>query len=464
MKINVGKRIWISFLIIVFLLFLSSIYNLYSLYKVKTILQNIERETMIIENTIKTNANVSIIKEVETNFRGLRGGIEFIKASTDKYITMVLIIGFVATIFTIIGIVNIGGILRTLKNVIHSLTESASKLKGVISGFENNVREQTAKTTQIVSSVDQMSTSVADITKNISDVLEASISTSEVAKEGESIINETANEIKAIDVATGKLQETIVALEEHSRMIENVITFIKDVAEQTNLLALNATIEAARAGEHGKSFAVVAGEIRKLAERTNKSTDEIASVIKKIQDVVYEVRKEVEDVNKKVESGVSLSNKASQILEEISQKSETLQQMIQSIAAEVEQIANTSSQIHQDISEVAEISNKFLTGLEEIGSVANVITKLSFDLEREVVGGSGEEVSITEEEETEPCEFLDTCPFFKKYQGNLEVIKQGWINLYCKNKKKSEECARKKYRKEKGVPPPPNMTPIGTYL
>jgi methyl-accepting chemotaxis protein len=469
---NLGLRMWISFLGIAAVLFFICGYTFFSFIKLQNTLKKADRNIYIVQQSTKSlsEMNLERLQEIQNVVRELKEELTLTEVAVSRYVKIIIVISCIAIIATITGSLNIKAILGALKRVISSLTGSSSTLRKIIHNFEENVKLQTAKTSQIVSSVEEMNVSIADISKSVNDVLEASVSTAEVAKEGENIILKTANEIKAIDTASEKLQNTIQSLEEHSKMIENVITFIKDVAEQTNLLALNATIEAARAGEHGKSFAVVAGEIRKLAERTNKSTDEIAEVIKKIQSVVNEVKKEVEDVNKKVESGVSFSNKASQVLEEISAKSEKLQEMIQNITSEVQQISTVSSQITQDISEIADVSNKFLEGIHEISNTSEVIAKLSLNLQEEITGEVNNGLISTSLEisagakETEPCEFLETCPFFKKYHGNLEVIKAGWINLYCKNKAKSEECARKRFRKEKGTPPPDNMTPIGTFI
>ena len=148
----------------------------------------------------------------------------------------------------------------------------------------------------------------------------------------------------------------ITSLSELSQKIGDIIGIINEIADQTNLLALNAAIEAARAGEHGRGFAVVADEVRKLAERTTGATSEVSCIIREIQTKVTGAVSSIGEVSAKVERGVDLSSKAGEELQTIVRTVEDLQQMVQQIATAIDEMSATSDQISKDIESISGIS------------------------------------------------------------------------------------------------------------
>ncbi len=329
-------------------------------------------------------------------------------------------------------------VISDVRNVSRDIVNFSGKLSGITNEFSNNLNMQAEKATQIASSAEEMSITIVDIAKNTNNILENSKNTAEVSKKGEEMTLKTAEEIKTIEQAAEKLQSIMGDLEERSKTIENVLTFIKDVAEQTNLLALNATIEAARAGEHGKSFAVVAGEIRKLAERTNKSTDEIGQMIKEIQVVVSNVKGAVDDINKKVASGVKLSEETSEILKEITKQSESLQEMIQSIASATEEMSTVADQVSQDINSVAQASREMTQGVEEIIKTVENMSNLSIKLNKSI-----EFFKMDKDVSGEKCPNLERCPFFGDRLENMPATAELLKSEYCLGEGKNyKECAR----------------------
>ncbi|WP_038057181.1 methyl-accepting chemotaxis protein [Thermodesulfobacterium hydrogeniphilum] len=329
-------------------------------------------------------------------------------------------------------------VISDVRNVSRDIVNFSGKLSGITNEFSNNLNMQAEKATQIASSAEEMSITIVDIAKNTNNILENSKNTAEVSKKGEEMTLKTAEEIKTIEQAAEKLQSIMGNLEERSKAIENVLTFIKDVAEQTNLLALNATIEAARAGEHGKSFAVVAGEIRKLAERTNKSTDEIGQMIKEIQVVVGDVKGAVDDINKKVASGVKLSEETSEILKEITKQSESLQERIQSIASATEEMSTVADQVSQDINSVAQASREMTQGVEEVIKTVENMSNLSIKLNKSI-----EFFKMDKDINGEKCPNLERCPFFGDRLENMPATAELLKSEYCLGEGKNyKECAR----------------------
>ena len=222
---------------------------------------------------------------------------------------------------------------------------------------------------------------VGEIAHNTQSIAASAEDTVKVAKDGEVIVGQSVQEVREIAQRIDESAQSIRTLGKRSTQIGEIVNVINEIAGQTNLLALNAAIEAARAGEQGRGFAVVADEVRKLAERTANSTSEIGDMISAIQSDVERAVTLMNDVTKKVEAGVELSGRAGESLHVIVQSVDGLLEMVRQIASATEEMSATSMEISSDIVQIASSSRETSVSSEQTAKASIELSKLSLDLE-----------------------------------------------------------------------------------
>lgn len=234
--------------------------------------------------------------------------------------------------------------------------------------------EQSAQTANIASAVEEMSASVIDIAKQSTEASEQADSSGREAEQGAEIVNQTIDGMRSIAAVVTESAASVEQLGERTQEIGEIIAVINDIADQTNLLALNAAIEAARAGEHGRGFAVVADEVRKLADRTTEATDGINKSIRTIQEDTLAVVNQMRSGTERVESGVELASSAGAALGSIKSVVRNVSGAIQSIAAAGEQQSVTSSAI---ASSIEKLSKSAQQAVESTGQTSRSVGTLS---------------------------------------------------------------------------------------
>jgi methyl-accepting chemotaxis protein len=273
---------------------------------------------------------------------------------------------------------------QALSNVVEAVTATASASSEISSSTEemaSGAQEQTQQASEVSGAIDEMTKTIMDTSKNASFAAHTAKGAGDTAKDGGKVMLETIAGMNRIADVVRHSAETVEALGRSSDQIGEIVQVIDDIADQTNLLALNAAIEAARAGEQGRGFAVVADEVRKLAERTTKATKEIALMIRQIQKDTANAVASMKTGTDEVEHGKAMADKAGDSLKEIIAGAEKVVDVATQVAAASEEQSSAAEQIGKNIEAISNVTAESASGTQQIARAAEDLNRLTQNLQ-----------------------------------------------------------------------------------
>ena len=275
-------------------------------------------------------------------------------------------------------------ILGKVTMVAEEVTTAAHQLHSTAEQTVTGVENIAMQATTVATAGEEMSTTSGDIAQNCQLAAEGAQRAARAASDGAAVVERTVNVMGQIAEKVQESAKTVESLGARSDQIGAIIGTIEDIADQTNLLALNAAIEAARAGEQGRGFAVVADEVRALAERTTRATKEIGGMIKAIQNETKNAVTSMENGVLQVQTGTAEAAKSGKALREILEQINDVAMQVNQIATAAEEQTATTSEISSNMMKITEVVNQTSQGAHESATAAAQLNGSAEELQRSV--------------------------------------------------------------------------------
>ena len=277
---------------------------------------------------------------------------------------------------------NIKAMIEEVSNAVAATASASNQISASAEEMAAGAHEQSSQTTDVAASVQEMTATIIETTKNAEVAMVSSKKSGETAQTGGKVIEKTVEGMNEIAAVVEQASLIVQKLGQSSNEIGQIIQVINDIADQTNLLALNAAIEAARAGEQGRGFAVVADEVRKLAERTTKATKEIESMITQIQTDTNSAVNSMQSGNEKVVNGKKYADEALTSLNEILDSTNESIEVVSRVAQVSEEQSEAAEQISRNIEGITAVSQESAKGAQQIAQAADDLNRLTENLQQ----------------------------------------------------------------------------------